>query len=209
MAPFLPLRPVVLEVATGTVTFKRVMSTFTRHLYCIVTALFVVGANTHPSLAENPHAELLEELKTADPARAAQIVRQVEREWRLSGSTSIDMLVRRGQEAMDEENWRLAIEHFTAVTDHAPDFAEGYHARASAYYRVGKFGPALDDLGRALALNPRNWNTLYGLGILFRELEEYGNAEKAFRAALDLHPHHEEAAEALKQIAKFGVGQTL
>lgn len=151
----------------------------------------------------------MEELKSADAARAAQIVREIERDWGLSGSTTIDMLLRRGQEAMEAENWTLAIEHFTAVTDHAPEFAEGYHARATAFYRVGKFGPALDDLGTALALNPQNWNTLFGLGVLFRELEDYAHAEQAFRAALDLHPNHEQADAALKQISKFGVGQTL
>lgn len=152
---------------------------------------------------------MLAELKTADPARAAHIVREVERQWGLSGSTSVDMLLRRGREAMEEEDWRLAIEHFTAVTDHAPAFAEGYESRATAYYRAGLFGPAIDDLGTALSLNPNNWNALYGLGLLFRELGEYARAEKAFHAALALHPHYENAANALKRMKELGIGHTL
>jgi len=36
----------------------------------------------------------------------------------------MDLLLQRGQEAMDNEDYEAAIEHFTALTDHAPDFAE-------------------------------------------------------------------------------------
>lgn len=152
---------------------------------------------------------LLEELQEAEPARAAQIIRDVEREWSLSGSTSIDLIYRRGKDALEEENWNLAIEHLTAVTDHAPEFAEAWHARATAFWRKGQFGPALDDLGRALQLNPRQWDALFGMGVLFQELGDYNRAERAFRMALDLNPHHENAEEALKQIKRFGGGQEL
>ena len=185
------------------------MVTFPRTRHLIVTAFSLLLVAGQPAHADASVETWLHELKTAEPARAAQIVREVEREWALSGSTTVDMLFRRGQDAMKDEDWRLAIEHFTAVTDHAPDFAEGYHARATAYFRVGKFGPALEDLGRSLTLNPQNWNALYGLGILFQEVEDYRRAEQAFRQALDLHPHHEGATEAMKQIVRFGVGQTL
>jgi len=175
----------------------------------IVTAFLLVAGNSLPAAAQSSQESLLEELKTADPARAIQIVRDVERLWELSGSTAIDMLLRRGRAAMEDEDWRLAIEHLTAVTDHAPEFAEGYHLRATAYYRTGKFGPALSDLGQALALNPNHWDVLYGLGVLFQELGEPLQAEKAFRAALALHPHHENATEALDSLKRFGIGQTL
>jgi hypothetical protein len=45
--------------------------------------------------------------------------------------------------------------------------------------------------------------------ILFQELEDYARAEKAFRSVLEMHPHHEQASESLKQIERFGVGRTL
>lgn len=185
------------------------MVTFARLRYIIVTAFLAVPVSHGPVFAQSTMDEMLAELKTADETRAAHIVREVERQWELSGSTSIDMLLRRGREAMEEEDWRLAIEHFTAVTDHAPDFAEGYQARATAFYRSGRFGPAIDDLGQALVLNPQNWNALYGLGVLFQELGEHARAEMAYRAALELHPHHENATEALKTMKKLGIGHTL
>ena len=44
---------------------------------------------------------------------------------------------------------------------------------------------------------------------MFRELGEYTRAGEAFQAALDLHPHYENAEQALQSIQRFGVGQTL
>ena len=185
------------------------MSIFATSRHLIVTAFVLAAGFSMPVWAQSGLDPLLEELKTADPARAVQIVREVEREWELSGSTSVDMLLRRGRSALEEEDWRQAVEHFTAVTDHAPEFAEGYHLRATAYYRSGKFGPALSDLGHALALNPNHWDVLYGLGVLFRELGEDLRAERAFREVLALNPHHENAADALDSMKKLGIGQTL
>lgn len=152
---------------------------------------------------------LIGELSEADETRAREIVRDVEREWALSGSTTVDLLFRRGREAMEAENWTLAIEHFTAVTDHAPEFAEGWHNRATAFWRKGMHGPAMADLQQALVLNPQQWDALFGLGVLFQEFGDYTRADKAFRMVLDINPHHENAQGALKDIARFGIGREL
>ncbi len=185
------------------------MGILRQNLYRTVTAfLFMVGYSL-PLAAQSDIAPLLDELKSAEKQRAVQLVREIERTWGLSGSTSVDMLLRRGRDAMDDEDWTQAIEHLTAVTDHAPEFAEGWHARATAFFQSGKFGPAISDLQQALTLNPSNWNAIYGLGVVFQEMGDYERAAQAFEMALDLHPHHENATEALKQVKRFGVGQSL
>ena len=112
---------------------------------------------------------MLEALKSAEPAEATRLTREIERLWDLSGSTTVDLLLRRGREAMEDEDLDAAIAHLTAVTDHAPDFAEGWHARATAFYMKDLFGPALADLEKALALNPDNYNAMFGLGVMFQE----------------------------------------
>ena len=37
----------------------------------------------------------------------------------------MDLLLGRGNEALEAEDYPTAIEHFSALIDHAPDFAEG------------------------------------------------------------------------------------
>jgi len=121
----------------------------------------------------------------------------------------MDLLLKRGREALAVGDFNVAIDHLTALTDHAPDFAEGYHLRATAYYRADLYGPALDDLETALALNPDNFNAIFGLGVLFQELGDSRRAAELFRRVLALNPHHENAEEALEQLKSSGIGRTL
>ena len=121
----------------------------------------------------------------------------------------MDLLLKRGRDALEEEDNTGAIEHLTALTDHAPDFAEGWHARATAYYRAGLFGPAFDDLERALALNPNNFNAILGLAVMLQEFGNLQRAAEAYDRVLALHPHHEQAKEAKKRLAGQGIDQTL
>ncbi|WP_299297195.1 tetratricopeptide repeat protein [uncultured Tateyamaria sp.] len=185
------------------------MGTRIRKLYPVVTALLLTVGNSLPAQAQSTLDEMMQALRDAEPAEATHLTREIERTWAQSGSTSLDMLLRRGRAALEEEDIDVAIEHLTAVTDHAPDFAEGWHARATAYYMKGLYGPALDDLQRALILNPDNYNAIFGLGVMLQEFGDYVRAEQAFGEVLDLHPNHENATKALKQLQAKGIGRTL
>ena|GEM_PF-84149 len=197
-----------LEFAVRPVTFT-VMGTHLRKLYPVVTALLLTVGNSLPGHAQSSLDEMMEALRGAEPAEAARLSREIEREWAKSGSTSLDMLLRRGREALEEEQIDIAIEHFTAVTDHAPEFAEGWHARATAFYMKDLYGPALDDLQRALILNPDNYNAIFGLGVMLQEFGDYERARDAFDQVLDLHPNHENANTAREQLKSRGIGREL
>ncbi len=179
-------------------------------LKLIVTALLLFGIFLGPAQAQSSEAELLDQLRTAETvAEAKRLERELSLIWDRSGSSSMDLLLKRGREALEAENNERAIEHFSALTDHAPDFAEGWHARATAYFRAGLYGPALDDLQRSLVLNPNNFNALFGLGIMFREFGDMPRAAEAFDRVLEINPHHERAIEARKWLSGQGVEQTL
>ena len=185
------------------------MSTHFRKLYPVVTALLLTVGNSLPGYAQSSVNEMLEALRTAEPAEATRLTREIERLWSQSGSTSLDLLLRRGQEALEAEDLDLAIEHLTAVTDHAPEFAEGWHIRATAFYRKGLYGPALNDLQRALILNPENYNAIFGLGIMLQEFGDLYRAEQAFSQVIDLNPNHENASKALEHLKRDGIGHEL
>lgn len=178
-------------------------------LYPVVTAILLTVGNSLPGHAQSAADEMLQALRDAQPSEATRISRDLEREWGKSGSTALDMLLRRGREAMDAEQLDIAIEHLTAVTDHAPDFAEGWHARATAFYLKGLYGPALADLQRTLVLNPDNYNAIFGLGVMLQEFGDNALAETAYRQVLDLHPNHENASKALEQLKTQGIGREI
>lgn len=122
------------------------------------------------------------------------------REWSKSGSAAMDLLLKRGEEALDLGEIDLAIGHLTALTDHAPDFAAGWLARAQAYAAAGKVGPAIDDLAHALRLEPRHFVALTQLGAMLEEIGDEERALKAYRQSLEIHPHQQEAIDAVQRL---------
>ena len=175
----------------------------------IVTAVFATVGFSLPLCAEDATKELLESLQSATPEEATRIDRNIRAAWSRSGSPAMDLLLRRGREAMEAGETEVAINHFTALTDHAPEFAEGWYALARAYYEAELFGPSLDAIGQALALNPDHYHALFGLGVMFQNFGDNQRAAQAYREVLGLHPHHEEANQALESLKSAGVGREL
>jgi tetratricopeptide (TPR) repeat protein len=153
--------------------------------------------------------ELFQKLATADEAESGRLERDIWNEWSKSGSPAFDLLLERGREAMAQGDFEAAIEHLTALTDHAPDFAEGWNARATAYYQAGEFGPSIADIQHTLALNPRHFGALSGFGMMLEELERNVEALEVYRAALAIHPHLNGVIEAIERLEQAEQGQAL
>ena len=153
--------------------------------------------------------DLFTRLESSDAAEAGRIEREIWLEWSKSGSPSMDLLLQRGRDAIEAGDLPAAIEHLTALTDHAPDFAEGWNARATAYFMAGEFGPSIDDIGHTLALNPRHFGALAGLGMIFEEIEKPEKALEVYRAALAIHPHMEGVLDSVKRLETETAGQDL
>lgn len=152
---------------------------------------------------------LFDRLMTAEEGEAGRIETEIWIEWSKSGSPALDLLLQRGRDAMELGDTRAAIEHFTAVIDQAPDFAEGWNARATAYYQAGEFGPSVADIAQVLQRNPRHFGALSGLGTI---LEESGNPARAlavYKAALAIHPHLQGVADAIARLEAQELGQEL
>lgn len=152
---------------------------------------------------------LFEELKGADERAAARIEREIWNEWSKSGSPAMDLLLQRGRDSMAAGETAAAIEHFTALTDHAPEFAEGWNARATAYFQAGELGPSVNDIARTLTLNPRHFGALSGLGMIFEQLDQPEKALEAYRAALAIHPRLQGVIEAVERLEAETAGTDL
>ncbi|WP_372605156.1 tetratricopeptide repeat protein [Actibacterium sp.] len=153
--------------------------------------------------------DLLAELAQPDLPNWEMVETEIWNEWSKSGSAAMDLLLRRGREAMDAGDFAQAVDHLTALVDHAPGFAEGYNARASAYFQLGLYGPALEDLAHALALNPHHFGAMIGLGSILQDLDQPQRALDAFRAALAIHPHEPDLKEAVERLEQQISGPTL
>ena len=201
------VRALVLAAQCATLT---VMGMLTHRFKCIVTALYVVCGYSLPALAqETALDELYQQLEDADEATYPRIERQIIAAWERSGSAAMDLLLRRGKDALDDGDPEAAVEHFSALGDHAPDFAEGYYGRASSYYLLGLTGPALDDIRRVLSLNPRHFEAMRGLALIMEELDRKGDALEIYRMILEINPQSTEVQSYADRLELELEGQSL
>lgn len=176
----------------------------------IVAAFAVVAACSVASQAQEVDVDaLLAELADPDTRDWQTLERRIRTEWSKSGSASMDLLLQRGQKALEAEEFDVALEHLTALTDHAPDFAEGWNARATAFFSKKMYGPAMQDIARALALNPRHFAAMTGLAVMLQEMGFDQEALEAWRLMEKVHPHRPELKQAIEQLEKEVGGQTL
>ncbi len=174
---------------------------------CLVTAFLLLAT---PLWADEARLDdLFRQLQSATDAEAMQITDMIWIEWSKSGSPAMDLLLKRGRDAMGAGQPAVAIEHLTALIDHAPAFAEGYNARATAYFQTGDLGPSVADIAKTLTLNPRHFGALSGLGMIFEQLDEPGKALEVYKAALAINPHLTDVEEAVKRLEISLGGQDL
>lgn len=153
--------------------------------------------------------DLFSRLKEADGRAAARIEREIWTEWSKSGSPAMDLLLQRGRDAMAAGKTDEAIEHLTALIDHDPDFAEGWNARATAYFNAGQYGPSVADIAEVLKRNPRHFGAMAGLGAILEQLGKPQRALEVYRAALAIHPQLKGVSEAVKRLEKEVAGTDL
>lgn len=199
--------PLVLAAQCATFGY---MVMQTQSIKCIVTALFLMVGFSLPVMAqETTLDELFQELAKADTATSDRVEQKIIAEWGKSGSAAMDLLLRRGREALDDGAPDVATEHFSALIDHAPDFAEGYYGRASSYYLLGLTGPALDDLRQTLILNPRHFEAMRGLALIMEELQRPQDAMTLYEMVLAINPQSKEVNASKARLQRQLEGQAL
>ncbi len=167
-----------------------------RFIFFFALLLFAAAARAEETRLDTLFAALAQ----ADQPGWEQIEDQIWEEWSETGSPTLDLLLQRGREAMSDGDSAAALEHFSALVENAPDFAEGYNARATAFFEADLFGPSLSDIVRTLSLEPRHFGALAGLGVILEETGDAPRALEAYRAARAIHPHRPDLREAVERL---------
>jgi tetratricopeptide (TPR) repeat protein len=153
--------------------------------------------------------DLFTKLKAADSQAAERIEQEIWIEWSKSGSAAMDLLLERGRRAMSAGQLDLAVEHFTALVDHAPDFAEGWNARATVLYQMGQFGPSMADIAQTLQLNPRHFGAMAGFAMILEDLGRPEQALEVHQAVKAIHPNAAGVSEAIDRLTADLQGSSL
>ena len=151
-------------------------------------------AAARPALADqnDPRLpQLFDVLRKSDNSRKIeQTEAQIWRIWSRHGeSASVDRLMQRAQMLMAADQVSLAADIYDAIVKRDPEFAEGWNRRATLRFMTGDYDGSVADIQKVLALEPRHFGALAGLGMIYMAVDEPEGALRAFEAALAIHPH--------------------
>jgi tetratricopeptide (TPR) repeat protein len=166
---------------------------------------------TLPEAEPKTRAEQLNELfeglaaaESAEEARAAE--RGILRLWLESGSDTVDLLMDWTLTAMDEEDYPRALDFLDRIITLEPGYVEGWNKRATIHFLNDDYAKSLADLEQVLAIEPRHFGALAGLGTILRELGDERLALDAYRQALALYPAMNDVQEAIDELEAESAG---
>jgi tetratricopeptide (TPR) repeat protein len=139
---------------------------------------------------------------TQSPLEARALESLIWDAWLSTDDDDVRLLVRQGTAFLAQGEFALALAAFNGVVERAPTFAEGWNKRATVFFLMDDYDSSVADIERTLALEPRHFGALSGLGQIYLGLDRKALALKAFEAALRIDPHLvgvREAVEALKK----------
>ena len=94
-----------------------------------------------------------------------------------------------GVDAMNRRQFDVALTAFDRIVQLAPEFAAGWNKRATVYYLRDELEESVEDIRRTLALEPRHFGAISGMGLIFLERGDEGAALRAFESVLEINPH--------------------
>jgi tetratricopeptide (TPR) repeat protein len=154
--------------------------------------------------------DLYKRLKgSKDADSAGQVSAAIEKVWLLSGSATVDLLMKRVSILMNGKQLDTALQILNSIIEIAPGYSEGWNLRAVVYFAKKEFDNSLESLRHALALDPSHYKAIQGLGLLMKELGDKKAALKAFRHALSVHPHLEELRQTERELSREVEGQSI
>ncbi len=124
-----------------------------------------------------------------DASDATRITNEIWQIWHQSEDPEVQARFDRGLLYMGEGEIEKAVAEFGHVIKMAPDFAEAWNKRATAYYMIGDTHLSAADVKKTLELEPRHFGALSGLGLLYGQHGKIAAAIKAFEEALAVNPH--------------------
>jgi tetratricopeptide (TPR) repeat protein len=85
----------------------------------------------------------------------------------------------------------------------APEWAEAWNKRATALYLAGEHDRSLANIDRVLALEPRHFGALAGMGLIRIARGQYRDALAAYRRALAVNPFLKERFELIPTLERM------
>jgi tetratricopeptide (TPR) repeat protein len=140
--------------------------------------------------------DLFARLKSSkDEQEADEAVLEIWKVWLQSGTPELDEKMEQASRLMGAGLAALALPVLDDLVKRTPGWAEAWNKRATALYLAGEHDRSLADIERVLALEPRHFGALAGLGLIHIARGQHREALAAYRRALAVNPFLKERHE--------------
>ena len=128
-------------------------------------------------------------LRNAKSLAEAQTVEQmIWSKWKKYKDPRLSEKLELGIRQMHNKNLKKALVTFTKIIEEAPDFSEALNKRATTYFLLQEYQASLLDIKATLALEPRHFGAISGMGLIFMKSGEYRRSLLTFRKVLEIYP---------------------
>lgn len=175
----------------------------------VIRSLLLALLALTPLTAKSPHADQtdprLEELFSSlllldDPNLLRATENRIWEIWLEHDNPDVERLMARGTESMNRGQYRQAMLVFNQLIAAVPNYAEAWNKRATLHYILGNLEASIEDIERTLALEPRHFGALSGLGLVHVQRRELQQAQQAFERLIEVHPNSVNAQENLERV---------
>jgi len=165
---------------------------------------------TRQQIADLSLDELLAALPEQAESRAGKAIEaEILERFNESGSPTVDLLMSWANQAIAGKQYPLALDILDQVVILKPDFAEAWNKRATVHFLADDYAAALADIRRTLALQPRHFGALSGLGLILDDTGHEEKAMEAFRMSLEINPLLDKVRESLERLEKEVAGNAI
>ncbi|MEF8833595.1 MAG: tetratricopeptide repeat protein [Halofilum sp. (in: g-proteobacteria)] len=153
-------------------------------------ALIALAASATRADQDAPELDaLFERLQAVESqAKGDRLTNRIWVLWRQIDEAELAAAMEQGIVALRSGRHADAERRFSAVIEARPGYAEAWNKRATVRYMRERYTAAAADIRRTLALEPRHFGALAGLGLVYMELERYRAAIESFERALQINP---------------------
>jgi len=172
-------------------------------LFAVVVVL-AIGEPVARADQKDPRLDgLFAQLQTVTGTlQAKTIIEEIWTIWTTSDKPEVNQLMSEGVDAMAAQDYKTALADFTKMIGVAPDFAEGWNKRATVLWLLDDYDGSIADVQKTLALEPRHFGALWGLGMMEAAREHDEQALAAFQKALAVNPHMDGVPEQIEALKK-------
>lgn len=140
--------------------------------------------------------------KAPSPAIGRRIASSIQTLWNDSGSATVNLLTERAREAFSTNQTDVALDLLDQALMIDPEFAEAWNIRATVNFSRNDYAKSMADIERVLALEPRHFGALTGMGTILRRLGRDASALAVYERVLELFPALASAKDAAEELEK-------